>query len=61
MQSIDHLVDSVAVYISEEKNITGKNFLSKIDLKYAHNQIPLDENIQKHCNFIILGGRSTGT
>ena len=35
MQSIDYLEDSVAVYISEEKNLTGKNFLWKIDLKNA--------------------------
>ena len=61
MQSIDHLMDSVAVYISERKNKQGKNFFSKIDLKYAYSQIPLDENIKKHCNFNILGGKATGT
>ena len=61
MQSIDHLIDSVAVYISERKILPGKHFFSKIDLKYAYSQIPLDENIQKHCNFNILGGRATGT
>ena len=54
MQSIDHLLDSVAVYISERKNKQGKHFFSKIDLKYAYSQIPLDENIKKHCNFNIL-------
>ena len=61
MQSIDHLIDSVAVYISERRNLPGKYLFSKIDLKYAYSQIPLDENIQKHCNFNILGGRATGT
>ena len=61
MQSIDHLIDSVAVYISERRNLPGKYFFPKIDLKYAYSQIPLDENIQKHCNFNILGGRATGT
>ena len=60
MQSNEHLIDSVAVYISERRNLLGKYF-SKIDLKYAYIQIPLDENIQKHCNFSILGGRATGT
>ena len=45
MQSIDHLIDSVAVYISERRNLPGKYFFSKIDLKYAYSQIPLDENI----------------
>ena len=61
MQSIDHLMDSVAVYISQRKNIKGEYFFSKIDLKYAYSQIPLDDNIKKHCNFNILGGKATGT
>ena len=61
IQSIDHLIDSVAVSISERRNLPGKYFFPKIDLKYAYSQIPLDENIQKHCNFNILGGRATGT
>ena len=61
MQSIDHLVDSVALYISERRNLPGQYLFSKIDLKYAYSQIPLDENIQKNCNFNILGGRATGT
>ena len=60
IQSIDHLMDSVAVYISERKNKQGKYFFSKIDLKYAYSQIPLDDNIKKHCNFNILGGKATG-
>ena len=61
MQIIDHSQDSVAIYISERKNLPGNYFFSKIDLKYAYSQIPLDEIIQKHCNFNILGGRATGT
>ena len=61
MQSIDHLVDSVALYVSERRNLPGQYLFSKIDLKYAYSQIPLDKNIQKHCNFNILGGRATGT
>ena len=60
MQSIDHLIDSVALYISERKNLPGQYWFSKVDLKYAYSQIPLDENIQKNCNFNILGGRATG-
>ena len=61
MQSIDHLIDEVATYISERKRNPGQFFFSKIDLKYAYSQIPLDPNIQKHCNFSILGGKATGT
>ena len=61
MQSIDHLVDAVAHYISQRKNSPRIFWFSKIDLKYAHSQIPLDKSIAKHCNFSILGGKATGT
>ena len=61
MQSIDHLIDAVATYISERSNEIGTFYFSKIDLKYAYSQIPLDPELQKHCNFNILGGKATGT
>ena len=61
MQSIDHLIDAVALYISERRKSPGTYWFSKIELKYAYSQIPIDESIAKHCNFSILGGRATGT
>ena len=61
MQSIDHLTDSLAMQISSNKNKEGPWWFSKIDLKYASSQIPLDESIAEHCNFNILGGKATGT
>ena len=61
MQSIDHLIDAVALYISERRKSPGTYWFSKIDLKYAYIQNPLDESIAKHWNFSILGGRATGT
>ena len=61
MQSIYHLIDEAATYISERKQNPGQFFCSKIDLKYAYSQIPLDPNIQKHFKFSILGGEATGT
>ena len=61
MQSIDYLIDAVALHISERKASPGMYWFSKIDLKCAYSQIPLDESIAKHCNFIIQGGRATGT
>ena len=61
MQSIDHLVDAVALYITQREKSPGTFWFSKIDLKYAYSQIPLDTTISKHCNFSILGGRATGT
>ena len=54
-------MDSVAKYISENKNKQGNFLFSKVDLKYAYSQIPLHPEIRKHCNFNILGGKSTGT
>ena len=60
MQSIDPLIDAVANYISERSTEQGTLYFSKIDLKYAYSQIPLDPQLQKHCNFNILGGKATG-
>ena len=60
LQSIGQLIDSVAVNISK-KNIAGQFWFSKIDLKCAYSQIPLDDNITKHFNFNILSGKATGT
>ena len=61
MQNIDHLVDAFALHISQRQNYPGLFWFSKIDLKLAYRQIPLDVTIAKHCNFSILGGRATGT
>ena len=61
MQSIDHLIDAVANYVSEQSTEQGTYYVSKIDLKNAYNQIPIDPQLQKHCNFNILGGKTTGT
>ena len=61
MQSIDHLIDAVANYASERSTEHGIFYFSKVDLKYAYSQIPLDPQLQKHCNLNILGGKATGT
>ena len=61
MQSIDHLVDAVALYITQRKNSPGTFWFSKKELKYSYSQIPLDNPIAKHSNFSILGGRATET
>ena len=61
MQSIDHLVDAVALYVTQRKNSPRTFWFSKIDLKHAYSQIPLDSSIAKHCNFSNLGGKATGT
>ena len=61
MQSIDHLLDAVALYITQRQDSPGTFWFSNIDLKYAYSQIPLHNSIAKHCNFSILGGKATGT
>ena len=48
-------------WISERSNQNGTFYFSKIDLKYAYSQIPQDPELQKHCNFNILGGKATVT
>ena len=47
--------------ISELKTQERKLYFSKIDLKYAYSQLPLNPDTQKHCNFNILGGSAKGT
>ena len=61
MQSIDHLMDKIAMKISELKTKEGTLYFSKIDLKYAYSQLPLHPETQKHYNFNKLGGNATGT
>ena len=61
MQSIDHLMDKVAMKISELKTTKRTLYLRKIDLKYAYNQLPLHPDAQKHCKFKTLGGNAGGT
>ena len=61
MQSINHVIDEVAIYISELKKDPGKFYFSKIDRDYAYSQIPFDDSIQKHRNSSILGGKTTET
>ena len=36
-------------------------FFTTMDLTYAYGQLTLNENTSQHCNFSLVGGRSTGT
>ena len=60
MQNIDCLMDNIAQSISESSH-EGEVLFSTIDLRYAYNQLPLDEATAKQCNFNIVGGQATGT
>ena len=61
LQSIDHLTELLAMQTASNKNKESPCWFSKIDLKYAYSQIPLDNSIAEHCNFNILGVKATGT
>ena len=61
IQSKDHLVDAVALFITQRKDSPGTFWFSKKDLKYGYSHTPIDNSIAKHCNFGILGGKATGT
>ena len=59
MPNIEELMDIVGQTISELKQ--GDVCFSTMDLTYAYGQLPLSETTSKHCNFTLVGGRSTGS
>ena len=59
MSNIEELIDIVGQTESERKQ--GDVFFSTMNLTYAYGQLPLNENTSKHCNFSLVGGRSTVT
>ena len=59
MPNIEELVDTIGQLISEKKQ--GEVYFTTMDLTYAYGQLPLSEETSVHCNFSLVGGRSTGT
>ena len=59
MPNIEELVDTIKQLISEKKQ--GEVYFTTMDLTYAYGQLPLSEETSVHCNFSLVGGRSTGT
>ena len=57
MPNLENLVDMIAEKIDGKE---GEVLYSSVDMKYAYGQILLDESTAKHCNFQIIGGKSTG-
>ena len=60
MHNIDCLMDTIAQTITQSSD-EGEVLFSTIDLRYAYNQLPLDDDTAKQCNFNIIGGQATGT
>ena len=58
MPNLENLFDMIAEKLDKEE---GEAWYSSVDMTYAYGQIPLHELTKKHCNFQIVGGKSTGT
>ena len=58
MPNLDNLIDMIAEKLDEK---SGEAWYSSVDMTYAYGQIPLQELTKRHCNFQIVGGKSTGT
>ena len=58
MPNRDNLIDMIAEEL--EKN-EKQAWYSSVDMTYAYGQIPLHELTKRHCNFQIVGAKSTGT
>ena len=59
MPNIVDFVDTIGQLISEKKQ--GEVFFTTMDLTYAYGQLPLSKETSVHCNFSLVGERSTGT
>ena len=59
MPNLLELLDSAAQIITSDTS--GEVCLTSLDLKYAFSQIPLSEEVSRHCNFNIVCGEQTGT
>ena len=59
MPNLLELLDSAAQIITSDTS--GEVWFTSLDLKYAFSQIPLSEEVSRHCNFNIVCGEQTGT
>ena len=59
MPNLEQLVDLVAEQLDNKEQ--GKALYTSLEMRYAYEQEPLEEETAKHCNFQIIGGKTTGT
>ena len=59
MPNIDLLLSNIAQVVKSYK--TKQTLFSKLDLRYAYSQIPLDQPTCELCNFSLIGSNATGT
>ena len=60
MPNIDSLIDSISQHINDS-NLGENIYFSMIYLQYAYNQLNLQPETARHCNFIIICGGSIVT
>ena len=58
LPNLENIIDMIAEKLDKKE---GEAWYSSVDMTYAYGQIPLHDLTKKHCNFQILGGKSTGT
>ena len=58
MSNLDNVINMIAENLDEKEGVAGYSF---VDMTYASGQLPLQEVTEKHCNFLTVGGKSTGT
>ena len=56
--NLENINDMIAEKLDRKE---GEAWYSSVDMTYVYGQIPLHELTKKHCNFQIVGGKSTGT
>ena len=57
MPNLDNLLDMLAEKLDTEEE---EEWFLSVDMTYAYGQVPLHQQTAKHCNFQIIGGKSTG-
>ena len=58
MPNIHELIDNIALQLSSKES--GEVWFGSLDLKNAYSQLQLCTDTSKQCNFIIVGGETTG-
>ena len=58
MPNIDLLQDNIAQVVKPDKS--NQTLFTKLDLRYAYSQIPLDKTTREQCNFSLICGNATG-
>ena len=58
MPNLDNLIDKMAEKLDQKE---GEAWYSSVDMTYPYGQNPLHDLTKRHCNFQMVGGKSTGT